>query len=103
MATHNGGVDFTAPPNLSAMVDVSTHNGSIKTNLPITVVGKIGRRKLTGKIGTGEGKLHLETHNIAGFSFVFVDCHSWRLHRSGRLLAKQVQKDGAVIRANDGP
>ena len=63
MVTHNGGVDFTAPPNLSAAVDVSTHNGSIKTDLPIAVIGKIGRRKLTGKIGTGEGKLYLETHN----------------------------------------
>lgn len=61
--THNGGINFTAPPNFSAEVDVSTHNGSIKTDLPITVVGKVGKSKLTGTIGTGEGKLHLETHN----------------------------------------
>jgi len=61
--THNGGIDFTAPLNFSAEVDVSTHNGSIKTDLPITVVGKVSKSKLTGTIGTGEGKLHLETHN----------------------------------------
>jgi DUF4097 and DUF4098 domain-containing protein YvlB len=61
--THNGGIEFTAPPNLSAQVDISTHNGSIKTDLPISVVGKINKRKLKGTIGTAQGKLHLETHN----------------------------------------
>jgi hypothetical protein len=61
--THNGGIDFTAPPNLSAEVDISTHNGSIKTDLPITLTGEVSKKKLTGIIGTGEGKLHLETHN----------------------------------------
>jgi len=63
VVTHNGGIDFTAPLNLSAEVDVSTHNGSIKTDLPITVTGSDTKNKLTGTIGTGEGKLHLETHN----------------------------------------
>ncbi len=61
--SHNGGIEFTAPPNLSATVDVSTHNGSIRTDLPITLIGEVSRAKLAGKIGTGEGKLHLETHN----------------------------------------
>jgi DUF4097 and DUF4098 domain-containing protein YvlB len=63
IVTHNGGVDFTAPPNLSAEVEVATHNGSINTDLPITVIGKVTKRKLTGTIGAGQGKLHLETHN----------------------------------------
>jgi hypothetical protein len=63
IATHNGGIEFTAPPNFSAAVEASTHNGSIKTDPPIIVTGEVSRRKLTGKIGTGEGKLHLETHN----------------------------------------
>ncbi|MFQ6036448.1 MAG: DUF4097 domain-containing protein [Sedimentisphaerales bacterium] len=61
--THNGGIDFTAPPNFSAAVEASTHNGSIKTDLPITVIGKVSKKKLTGTIATGQGKLHLETHN----------------------------------------
>ncbi len=63
LITHNGGIDFTAPPNFSAAVEASTHNGSIKTDLPITVVGEVSKRKLKGTIGTGQGKLHLETHN----------------------------------------
>ena len=63
ITTHNGSVNFGAPPNFSAKVEASTHNGSITTNLPITVIGKVNKRKLTGSIGTGQGKLHLETHN----------------------------------------
>lgn len=63
LITYNGGIDLTAPPNFSGEVDASTHNGSINTELPITVKGKVSRRKLTGTIGTGQGKLHLETHN----------------------------------------
>jgi len=63
VVTHNGGVEFTAPPNFSAVVEASTHNGSIKTDLPITVSGEVSKEKLTGTIGMGQGKLHLETHN----------------------------------------
>jgi len=61
--THNGRIEFTAPANFSAKAEVKTHNGSINTELPIEVVGKISRRKLAGKIGDGEGTLYLETHN----------------------------------------
>jgi hypothetical protein len=63
LTTHNGSVDFKAPPSFSAVVEASTHNGSIKTELPITVTGEINKSNFTGIIGTGEGKLHLETHN----------------------------------------
>ncbi len=63
LITHNGGIDLTAPPNFSAAVEASTHNGSVRTDLPITVVGEVSKRKLKGTIGTGQGKLHLRTHN----------------------------------------
>jgi hypothetical protein len=63
MITHNGGIELKSPPNFSAEVNASTHNGSINTDLPITVKGKVSKRRLTGTIGAGEGKLHLETHN----------------------------------------
>ncbi|MBN2457020.1 MAG: DUF4097 family beta strand repeat protein [Sedimentisphaerales bacterium] len=63
LITHNGSINFTAPASFSTTVDVSTHNGSINTELPITVIGKVSRRKLSGTIGTGQGKLNLETHN----------------------------------------
>ncbi len=63
IVTDNGSIDFAAPADFSAQVDASTHNGSVNTDLAITVTGKVSKRKLTGTIGTGQGKLHLETHN----------------------------------------
>jgi len=63
LITYNGGIDLATPSNFSGEVDASTHNGSIRTDLPITISGKISKNKLTGTIGTGQGKLHLETHN----------------------------------------
>jgi DUF4097 and DUF4098 domain-containing protein YvlB len=63
MVTHNGRIEFAAPPDYSAAAKISTHNGTISTELPIAVVGKIQRGKLQGIIGNGEGRLHLETHN----------------------------------------
>jgi DUF4097 and DUF4098 domain-containing protein YvlB len=63
LITHNGSIELESPPNFSAEVNASTHNGSINTDLPITVKGKVSKRRLVGTIGTGEGKLRLETHN----------------------------------------
>ena len=60
--TYNGDIDFTPPRDFSAQVDLSTHNGTINTTLPISVKGKIGKR-LQGTVGSGEGTLRLETHN----------------------------------------
>ena len=63
LITYNGGIELATPSDFSGEVEASTHNGSINTELPITVKGKVSRRKLTGTIGTGQGKLHLSTHN----------------------------------------
>ena len=63
MVSYNGDVDLTAPANFSATVTVQTHNGSIRTDLPLTVTGEFGKRSLSGTIGEGEGGLHLETYN----------------------------------------
>lgn len=63
MTTYNGGIELVTPQDFSASVQVSTHNGTITTDLPISVVGKVVRNQLKGTIGTGEGRLHLETYN----------------------------------------
>jgi DUF4097 and DUF4098 domain-containing protein YvlB len=63
LKTYNGSIDIKTPPNISAAVDVFTHNGSIKTDLPITLIGTVSKRRLQGKIGEGLGKLELSTHN----------------------------------------
>ena len=43
-----------------------THNGSVRTDLPLTVIGK-KRRKIVEALGAGQlfciGKVYLKTHN----------------------------------------
>ena len=63
LVSYNGDVDLQAPKNFSATVTVKTYNGTIRTDLPLTVTGDFGKRSLSGTIGEGEGNLHLETHN----------------------------------------
>lgn len=62
ITTSNGGIDLTTPKNYSAKVKAATSNGSIRTGLPITVQGEIGKT-LNGVIGEGEGQLYLRTSN----------------------------------------
>lgn len=61
--SYNGSIDFAGPPDFSATVEASTHNGSVKTHLPVKVIGRVSKKRLRGTIGTGQGKLRLETHN----------------------------------------
>ncbi len=61
--TSSGSITFTAPPELSAVIEASTGDGSIHTNLPITVEGKVGGKSLTGTVGGGEGRIGLRTHD----------------------------------------
>jgi DUF4097 and DUF4098 domain-containing protein YvlB len=63
IVTYNGQIEFAGPANLSAAVEASTHNGSIRTELPVMVVGNVSKRSISGTIGAGQGKVHLETHN----------------------------------------
>lgn len=61
VTTSFGSIDFVAPSGFSGQVELATNLGSINTNLPITITGEVSNKKLTGKIGEGKGKLHLET------------------------------------------
>ena len=63
IATHNGRIDIQTPDGLSAKLNAITHNGSIKTSLPVMVVGEIDKKNLQGTIGTVRGNLILKTHN----------------------------------------
>jgi len=44
-----------------------THNGSVRTDLPLTIVAKADKRKLTEAIRPGQlfcvGKVYLRTHD----------------------------------------
>jgi hypothetical protein len=56
----DGSITLVTPPGVSAAIDASTSDGSIHTDLPITVRGKVGK-SLQGAIGDGEGRIHLRT------------------------------------------
>ncbi len=63
LKTVNGGIEMTMPDGLSADVRASTVNGEIETDFPLTVTGRISRRKLEGTIGSGGRLLELSTVN----------------------------------------
>ena len=58
--TDVGSIDITTPPECSAVVQANTDVGSITTDMPLTIKGRVGK-KLQGTIGAGEGKLNLKT------------------------------------------
>ncbi|MCK5000397.1 MAG: DUF4097 family beta strand repeat protein [Anaerohalosphaera sp.] len=59
--TSYGSINFTTPPNFAGEVSMSTSYGSIQTDLPITIKGKISKTNINGTIGSGKGKLNLNT------------------------------------------
>ena len=61
VVTSYGSIDFTTPPEFTGRVELATSYGSIRTDLPITITGEISKKKLTGTIGRGNGKLYLKT------------------------------------------
>jgi len=61
LVTDDATVDLTAPANFSADVEVITNDGSITTDLPIKVTGKLGKSGIKGTIGMGEGRLYIKT------------------------------------------
>jgi len=56
----DGSITLVTPPGVSATIDAGTSDGSIHTELPITVRGKVGK-SLQGTIGDGQGRIRLRT------------------------------------------
>lgn len=62
-STVNGGITLTLPASTSADVLATTVNGSVESDFPITVRGKINPSSLKGRIGEGGRDLNLTTVN----------------------------------------
>jgi Toastrack DUF4097 len=62
-ATVNGGITVTLPADLSADLAASTVNGSIESDFPLTVQGRIKRQSIHARIGSGGRDLELKTVN----------------------------------------
>ena len=63
LSTVNGGIRLELPEGTNATVRAGTVNGSISTDFPLTVQGRINRRQLNATIGSGGRELELETVN----------------------------------------
>jgi len=61
--TVNGGIRLELPEGTNVDVNAATVNGSISTDFPLTVTGKLNRRRLSGQIGNGGRELELNTVN----------------------------------------
>ncbi len=60
-SSSSGSVTLTVPPNYSGRVNMSTSRGSASSDLPITIQGKISKKRLVGTIGEGSGRVTLKT------------------------------------------
>jgi len=63
MNTVNGGITLALPSDLNSDVRITTTNGDIQTDFPVTISGTVTRRKLEGTIGAGGRLLSLGTTN----------------------------------------
>lgn len=61
LITNDGTIDLNTPEDFSAKTEISTNDGSIHSDLPIQVTGRLSKRRLKGVIGTGEGKLYIKS------------------------------------------
>jgi len=61
--SHNGAIDLALPVDASASARLAAHNGRIHTDLPMNIVGEIGKQSVKGTIGEGKGRLELESYN----------------------------------------
>jgi DUF4097 and DUF4098 domain-containing protein YvlB len=61
--TVNGSITVELPDGANTDVTAETVNGGIETDFPMTIQGRFGPKKLTGKIGSGGRALTLKTVN----------------------------------------
>jgi len=61
--TVNGDITLKMPSVLNADLRADTVNGSISTDFPITVTGRVTPRRLAGTVGSGGRELSLSTVN----------------------------------------
>jgi DUF4097 and DUF4098 domain-containing protein YvlB len=60
IGTGSGDIVITAPPSLSAQLELHTASGEIDSDFPLAVT-RSGREHLRGTVGDGKGKISVET------------------------------------------
>jgi len=61
--TTNGSVTVELPGNFGAQLDMSTVNGRVSTDFPITVSGTLSPKRLRGTVGNGATRIRISTVN----------------------------------------
>jgi hypothetical protein len=61
--TVNGSIEVSIPEGLDADLEMTTTNRSVRTDFPVTVQGRMSRRRLEATLGKGGPELRLETVN----------------------------------------
>ncbi len=61
--TVNGSITIELPSNFGAQLELSTVNGRVNTDFPVTVVGTLSTRKLRGTVGNGSTHVSATTVN----------------------------------------
>ena len=62
-STVNGGIDLDLPDDINAELDAHWVNGSLETDLPFRLQGRVGRTSARGMLGEGGPELKLNTVN----------------------------------------
>jgi len=61
LGSGSGSINAALPQGFAGQVDLSTASGAIHIDQPVTVQGTLGRRRVTGTIGEGSGRLSAHT------------------------------------------
>jgi DUF4097 and DUF4098 domain-containing protein YvlB len=61
--TVNGGINLDLPATLNTKVDADTFNGEIDSDFPLSVLGRMSRKHVSGTIGAGGRDLVIKTLN----------------------------------------
>ena len=62
-STVNGSVRVQLPPKVNADVELSTVNGSLESDFPLTLQGRMDRRNIKARLGSGGARLTFSTVN----------------------------------------
>ncbi len=62
-STTNGSVTVSLPEDAAGQFEAHTVNGGISTDFPLNVTGKIGPRRLEGRLGDGRANYQIKTVN----------------------------------------
>ena len=99
----NGSIEIEVPANLDADLDMRTVNGSLTSDFPIMIQGRMNPRRMRATIGKGGRRIRLETVNgsetgIAGETDAQLVHRITIRYRSDIGPAMRLTKDARIFR-----